>query len=408
MSLFEYDGERLVPAEVGQPGPDEIAPELLQAVRDQVLDVVRRRLFPVRWHDASRRPGTLASAEPSPRRLTAMDAAAQVVTVEVVDRLDAAALVAALSRSARSAELGWAELGVLYPSGPAALRRDWAAFRETAPARPEPGPRLILVAARVADEVRQALGALGGSGVVVHEITVRQTGSGRQLLEVTELRPDLLAPSAPVLAPARRPGLALPVGRTVDDGARPGDDGAEPGANGLHRGADGDGDRFPVGTDRVDDRAHTGTDRGTGDSAVPVAAGAARTSAPAASAGAEPAPAAGGGQRVVGGGQRVGGGEEPASAADGLAAVAATLDEDVPLVWAQLRRGIRHEATLTTAGTIVVADGTVHTDPDAAARAASGRQVDGWRVWRLGGETGPNLGEVRAEQTTDGRSSGPS
>ncbi|WP_448073519.1 hypothetical protein [Georgenia yuyongxinii] len=114
MPFFEFDAGRLVPAQFGRPVAEGIGPELLQAVREQVLDVVQRPLFPVTWHGAPPRAG-----EPAVPRLTAMDPSGQVVTVEVVDRLDPATLVAALGRCAHNSELGWTELASSTRAGSA-------------------------------------------------------------------------------------------------------------------------------------------------------------------------------------------------------------------------------------------------------------------------------------------------
>src|SRR4051812_32745045 len=105
MPFFEFDEGRLVPAQFGRPVGEELEPDLLQAIRDQVLEVVQRPLFPVSWPGEAPRAG---GPPPAPR-LTAMDASGQVVTVEVVERLDSAALVAALSLSARNSALGWTQ-----------------------------------------------------------------------------------------------------------------------------------------------------------------------------------------------------------------------------------------------------------------------------------------------------------
>src|SRR5699024_6017168 len=133
MPLFEFDEGRLVPAQFGRPVLETVEPEVLQAVREQVLEVVAEPLFPVSWHDDDARP-----------RLTAMDPSGQVVMVEVTQRLDAASLVAALSRAGRMAERGWLELAETYPRGVAAFRRDWNSFREAMPPHPVPGPRLVV------------------------------------------------------------------------------------------------------------------------------------------------------------------------------------------------------------------------------------------------------------------------
>ena len=89
--------------------------------------------------------------------------------------------------------------------------------------------------------------------------------------------------------------------------------------------------------------------------------------------------------------------ERDDAAADDLARIAASLDADTVLTWVQLRRGVRHEATLTPDGLLRLTSGAAFDDPDLAATAASGRDdVDGWRVWRFG-EGGPSLADARAE-----------
>ena len=86
-------------------------------------------------------------------------------------------------------------------------------------------------------------------------------------------------------------------------------------------------------------------------------------------------------------------GEESEAA---LAFLAAKIRTPATLVWNRRRRGIHHRATLRGDGTIVLANGTVHRDPSAAANAAQHTQdVDGWRAWRIG-EHGPSLAEMLA------------
>ncbi|HLS74564.1 MAG TPA: hypothetical protein VK046_12385, partial [Actinomycetaceae bacterium] len=112
MPLFEFDAGRLIPAQVGRAVNDPVEPEVLDAVRVQVLELLQLQLFPVTWQDDDGAP-----------RLTAMDAAGQVVSIEVVERLDAQTLVAALGRSGRSGGRGWVEVARTYPRGLAAFRR---------------------------------------------------------------------------------------------------------------------------------------------------------------------------------------------------------------------------------------------------------------------------------------------
>lgn len=79
-----------------------------------------------------------------------------------------------------------------------------------------------------------------------------------------------------------------------------------------------------------------------------------------------------------------------------LEALAARLDGPAPLVWVRHRRGETIHATLFTDGIIELEDGQRFWSADLAASAAVGASgVDGWRVWRLGDETGPTLAECR-------------
>ncbi len=212
MLLFEFADGHLVPARVGTPA--DIDPLVLSAVRDQVLAIIGRPLFPVQWDAAA---GSHA-APGEPTRLIAMDAAGQVVSVEVLAALDSAGLVEALARSGQGAALGWLELAGMYPGGAEAFRQDWNAFRQAMPPRPVPGPRLYLVTGHVADDVRPALEALADSGVEVHEVSQRRLASGRVVVEVVEphrgIVPTIGAFAA--LQAGYRPDLAL----TADEDIR--------------------------------------------------------------------------------------------------------------------------------------------------------------------------------------------
>lgn len=177
MALFELEDGRLVPAQFGREVPDGFSEDVLQAVRMQVLEIVSRPLFPIAWS-----PGS--GGDESAPRLTALDAAGQVVAVEVVAELDADVLIEALSRLADSAAMSWTDLARQYPHGIEGFKRGWAKFRETMPTSPPNGPRMVLVAANVAPEVRPALDVLSSSGVEVHEMSLRQTNNGRAFLEV--------------------------------------------------------------------------------------------------------------------------------------------------------------------------------------------------------------------------------
>lgn len=177
MALYELEDGRLVPAQFGHAVPDGFSDGVLNAVRAQVLEIVSRPLFPIAWNDGA------PTSEAAPR-LTALDAAGQVVAVEVVKHLDADLLIEALSRLADSAAMSWTDLAREYPGGINNFKAGWAKFRESMPTSPPNGPRMILVAAEIAEEVRPALDVLSSSGVEVHEMSLRQTSNGRSFLEV--------------------------------------------------------------------------------------------------------------------------------------------------------------------------------------------------------------------------------
>lgn len=186
MALFELDGGQLVPAQFGRNVAEGFSPQVLDAVRAQVLEIVARPLFPVTWRDIGR------GHDPYPEpRLTALDASGQVVSVEVVESLDADFLIDSLSRLADTAHMSWTDLANEYPSHLEGFKRGWLQFRESMPMSPPNGPRLIVVAARVSDEVRPALDVLSSSGIEVHEMSLRQMSNGRVFLEIGVVGPRL-------------------------------------------------------------------------------------------------------------------------------------------------------------------------------------------------------------------------
>lgn len=314
MLLFEFAGGQLIPTRVGSQALPAIDPAVLSAVRDQVLQIIGRPLFPVRWDSHA--------AQGEPDRLVAMDASGQVVSVEVLAALDSGGLVDALARSGHTAVLGWLDLAELYPGGAMSFRRDWNDFRQAMPPRPFPGPRLYLVTGHIADEVRPALEALADSGVQVFEVAQRRLANGRTLVEVTE----------PHRVPAAFAALQA-----------------------AHLALNGDEDIRRLLESAPESRTpDEAWDEDAADDVAPDV--------------------------------------DPAAQA-----IAAACAADTPLVWEQLRRGVRHEATLRIDGVVVLADGRTFGDPSRAAAAASGRpEVDGWRVWRLTAD-GPTLAEARAE-----------
>lgn len=381
MPLFEFEAGRLVPAQLGYPVDEPLEPEVLDAVRDQVLEAIQRPLFAVSWTEN----------EGDSRRLIAMDATGKAVTVEVVERLDAATLVGALSSAGRISDLGWLQVAELYPRGVAAFRRDWNAFRESIPASVPQAPRLVVVASGVEDEVRPALEVLGESGVAVHEVSVRRMSSGRVFLSVDELRPQAITAADRVLSGRAASRQALPhvlteavpeIGRApetpplwdvpLDDEAPAATEEGQPAdeepADDTHEVDDTGPDKAPATAEaeHAHDAEHVGdAERPLGTLPVPGA----HVGAPRA---------------------------EPTADERDLTVIAEWLGEDTALAWIQHRRGIAHDAVLTAGGTIRLPGGAEHSDPTAAAGAVSGREVDGWRVWRFG-DGGPSLADAWEE-----------
>ncbi len=180
MALFEFDEGHLIPAQFGRSVPGGLTGDILRCVRQQILEIVGRPLFPIDWCDSD------GEQEP---RLTALDASGQVVSLEVISELNSATMIDSLSRLADTAALGWNELAAAYPGGIDGFRMGWAEFRAAMPPSPAPGPRLILVVGAIADHVRPALDVLTSSGVEVHEIAVRTMSNGRIFLDVQAVGP---------------------------------------------------------------------------------------------------------------------------------------------------------------------------------------------------------------------------
>ncbi|WP_454085064.1 restriction system modified-DNA reader domain-containing protein [Georgenia sp. Marseille-Q6866] len=358
MPLFEFEAGQLIPAQIGHAVTDPVEPAVLDAVRAQVLEMLRLPVFPVTWRDDDGAP-----------RLTAMDPAGHVVSVEVLERLDAHALVAALGRAGHSAERGWIDVARSYPSGVGAYRRDWNAFRESQPVGTVVTARVHVVAAQIDDDARRALDALAGAGVVVHELAVRQMSSGRLFLDVTEVS----VPVAPL--PWLLPGRTVAALEAASP-ALPGPPAAE--------------ETEPEPAPAVGRRARRRRAAAASEEApfadAPAAHAAPRDAAPARADDAAPAHAAP---------QPAPDGHEPATPDEDLLGIGAMLGEPAALVWA--RNGHRGEATLRPDGWIVVA-GRSFAAPEAAASAVVGEPVaaEAWEVWRFGAE-GPSLHEAREE-----------
>ena len=205
MALFEFEDGHLVPAQFGYPVAQDLGPDLVDAICQQVLQIVSRPLFPVTWRDM-----TGQGDEETPR-LTALDVSGQIVSVEILKELDSETLITSLSRLAEVASISWSDLAAEYPSGPEGFRGGWAQFRDSMPPAVGPGPRLIIVAGEIDPSVRPALSILATSGVEVHLMNLRQMSNGRLFLDVNAVGPRLYGHAPQLLASAAAaPELAAP------------------------------------------------------------------------------------------------------------------------------------------------------------------------------------------------------
>lgn len=197
MAIFEIRQGALVPAQLGGVADESAHRQALDLVREQVAQVLRRPLFPVAWKQLD-----------AGHSLVAIDGSGQVVAVELLPKLDSTTVVAAMGRLNATSHLGWAEIASLYPAGPTAFQKDWAAFRETMPARINPGPRLSIVSPSISPDVLSSLSVLSDSGLEVFSLSVRSLSSGRNFVEIDRIDSHHLPVSAKL----------LPAGDPMDEG----------------------------------------------------------------------------------------------------------------------------------------------------------------------------------------------
>ena len=255
MALFEFEDGHLVPAQFGYPVSYDLGPELVDAICQQVLQIVSRPLFPVTWRDM-----TGQDDEETPR-LTALDVTGQIVSVEILKLLDSETLITSLSRLAIVASLSWSDLAGEYPTGSEGFRAGWAQFRDSMPPAVGPGPRLIMVAGEIDPSVRPALSILATSGVEVHLMNLRQMSNGRLFLDVNAVGPRLYghapqllgsmaaasaiaaghAPAVPE-APVDSEELEAAAEENLDDAAQESPEPPVPPVTDADAEADGDGD----------------------------------------------------------------------------------------------------------------------------------------------------------------------
>lgn len=197
MAIFEIRQGALVPAQLGGVADESAHRQALDLVREQVAQVLRRPLFTVAWKQLD-----------AGHSLVAIDGSGQVVAVELLPKLDSTTVVAAMGRLNATSHLGWAEIASLYPAGPTAFQKDWTAFRETMPARINPGPRLSIVSPSISPDVLSSLSVLNDSGLEVFSLSVRSLSSGRNFVEIDRIDSHHLPVTAKL----------LPAGDPMDEG----------------------------------------------------------------------------------------------------------------------------------------------------------------------------------------------
>lgn len=449
MAIFEIRQGALVPAQLGGVADESAHRQALDLVREQVAQVLRRPLFTVAWKQLD-----------AGHSLVAIDGSGQVVAVELLPKLDSTTVVAAMGRLNATSHLGWAEIASLYPAGPTAFQKDWAAFRETMPARINPGPRLSIVSPSISPDVLSSLSVLSDSGLEVFSLSVRALSSGRNFVEIDRIDSHHLPVTAKLLPAGDPMDEGIEVGKSEATAAASAPTAAAPSATtpsvpaptagapsaptpaasqapaasaGASQGAAASQSAgTPVGSttpssplSRRSRRAQRATNQYSPHAPTAVSPAAVSPSAVSAPAPA-PSPAVTPGYRqsapsrngqpvratrvrarVTGQGRlsRRDSGQSTVSRSHpsgedsrlALNALASILSEPVQITWQSVTEGIFHTAQLRPDGMIRVSDGTSFDEPGQAAHHCEpAKSVDGWDVWRFGAD-GPSLYESLEE-----------
>jgi len=449
VAIFEIRQGALVPAQLGGVADESAHRQALDLVREQVAQVLRRPLFTVAWKQLD-----------AGHSLVAIDGSGQVVAVELLPKLDSTTVVAAMGRLNATSHLGWAEIASLYPAGPTAFQKDWAAFRETMPARINPGPRLSIVSPSISPDVLSSLSVLSDSGLEVFSLSVRALSSGRNFVEIDRIDSHHLpvtakllpagdpmdegievgkseataAASAPTAAPPPPPPPPPPAPPAAPPPAPPpaasqapaASAGASQGAATSQSAGTSAGSTTPPSPlSRRSRRAQRAANQysphaptAVSPAAVSPTVVSAPTPAPspavtpgyrqsAPSRNGQPVRATRVRARVTGQGRlsRRDSGQSTVSRSHpsgedsrlALNALASILSEPVQITWQSVTEGIFHTAQLRPDGMIRVSDGTSFDEPGQAARHCEpAKSVDGWDVWRFGAD-GPSLYESLEE-----------
>jgi hypothetical protein avisC_03191 len=433
VAIFEIRQGALVPAQLGGVADESAHRQALDLVREQVAQVLRRPLFTVAWKQLD-----------AGHSLVAIDGSGQVVAVELLPKLDSTTVVAAMGRLNATSHLGWAEIASLYPAGPTAFQKDWAAFRETMPARINPGPRLSIVSPSISPDVLSSLSVLSDSGLEVFSLSVRALSSGRNFVEIDRIDSHHLPVTAKLLpagdpmdegievvksepATASAPTAGAPSAPTPAASQAPAASaGASQGAATSQSAGTSAGSTTPSSPlSRRSRRAQRAANQysphaptAVSPAAVSPVAVSAPTPAPspavtpgyrqsAPSRNGQPVRATRVRARVTGQGRlsRRDSGQSTVSRSHpsgedsrlALNALASILSEPVQITWQSVTEGIFHTAQLRPDGMIRVSDGTSFDEPGQAARHCEpAKSVDGWDVWRFGAD-GPSLYESLEE-----------
>ncbi|WP_122819438.1 hypothetical protein [Varibaculum vaginae] len=397
MALFELESGRLIPAQFGTPVGHGLETDVLESIRSQVLEVIDRPLFPVAWAGTVEQEETTAG----PHSLTALDASGQVVSVEVLSRLDPVSLVAAMSRLGQVSGQGWMDLAAQYPGGVQAFQTGWAEFREAMPPTTQPGPRLILVVGEIDQSCYSALGVLFASGLEIHQVSSRQMSNGRRFLEVAQLsstsmscvRPQIGGHRAPTpqiswhvdeeVSSSEEPEIALVPPTPPTPPEYPEGSSAESEAVAA---AQEEESPLPTGEEDNENQGESLEGEAISEGEAALSEGEAES---------EEAP--GKGAATAEDSESVAIPQLLQKNPEGLRSISTLVGQDAVLLWSD-ERGRICEALLKQEGVIDPGDGQFTDQVQVAFEQVGGNsQVDGWEAFRIGNLEGPTLAEAIAE-----------
>ena len=210
MPLFEVEGER--PQLVAGPRPG-VGTTAHRVVESHIDGLLGEQVFPVSQGNGPDQP-----------HLLALDASGSPVVVELVSRLDEAALTRALDHAGAAGRMTRGQLASMYAGGPQAFQRDVATFYDSVPVTRsqtgQGGARLIVICQDADQDVLNAVDFLRQPSMPVEvlRLGVVHAADGRRFVDVSPLvihpasapdRPELMGS---VSSPAR-PAVAAPVDR---------------------------------------------------------------------------------------------------------------------------------------------------------------------------------------------------